>query len=67
MATVWLIVIVVWVVVWYKKREVRSGQKAVFHNKCAYCGSRLKKTPGTSRLIYALTCARCGRVQPWSQ
>ena len=61
----WLIIFGLFGYYYFKKKQIRRVQKKVNHNKCAYCGVWLKKQPGTHGVVYATTCSRCGRVQPW--
>jgi predicted RNA-binding Zn-ribbon protein involved in translation (DUF1610 family) len=60
---VWLIVIAVGLMVLTALLNSmnKSIQKIKGHNRCVACKSRLKAANG----VYATTCRKCGKVQPW--
>lgn len=41
----------------------RSGQRMKSHDKCEFCGARLKKISGGK---FASGCRKCGRAQSWA-
>jgi hypothetical protein len=61
-ATVAIIVVVAIIVLgWAMNSLGRSAQVARGRNKCAACGTRLKKVGAG----YAPVCRKCGQKQPW--
>ena len=61
--TVVVIVFVVLVVLSSAMNSLhKTAQKAKGHGRCAFCKARLKAVNGQ----YAMTCRKCGHLQPWA-
>lgn len=69
MAVVLLIILglfaLVGVVQGAKRGKNLTVAKRQGHNKCQFCGARLKKI-GTAKDAFASTCSKCGRSQSWA-
>ena len=66
MATVIVVVVMVFVVLGILAKSVesikKSGQKMKGKNRCQACGSRLKAVRG----MYMPVCPKCGTRQSWA-